>query len=497
MAKRYKRNTARSALESVINLLALLLFVALGAGLVVAVVSTQLLTLPLLIALGAGVAVAVVLALVLRYNRRPSLCLAGSVLSMVFCLVFAVGIVYVQVGLNTLDRVTTPEAQTVAMSVYVRGDDTRSMSDLLKLPFGVLSQDQTDTQAAVKKLNAQYSVQLTPQGYPGAVELVDALTGKEIDAILVNQSHMTTLDDLDEYRDVMQGLRMVDTIQVPLQASAAPQPTTAPAIPLDQPFTVYITGSDSRSSDISTSGNSDVNIIATINPKTHQVLLLSTPRDYFIPLSYTGGVRDKLTHAGARGIEESMETLEMLYGIQLDYYFKVNFTGFEGIIDALGGIDVYSDYDFDSYISDYTYQKGVNHMDGEKALYFVRERYNFPNGDFQRGIHQMRMIQAVADKVLSPAILTQYLPFMDAVGNCFRTSMPSDFITGLVQNQLQTGAKWNIVSYYVSGTGSNEYTYSSPGRRLSVIIPDESTVETAKDLMQRVRNGEVVTSPQN
>ena len=105
-----------------------------------------------------------------------------------------------------------------------------------------------------------------------------ARNNKEIDAILVNQSHMTVLDDLEEYKDVMQSLRMVDTIQVPLQASAAPQPTTAPAIPLDQPFTVYISGSDSRSSDISTSGNSDVNIIATINPKTHQVLLVSTPR---------------------------------------------------------------------------------------------------------------------------------------------------------------------------------------------------------------------------
>ena len=260
---------------------------------------------------------------------------------------------------------------------------------------------------------------------------------------------------------------------------------------------MYISGSDSRSSDISTSGNSDVNIIATINPKTHQVLLVSTPRDYFIPLSFSNGVPDKLTHAGGKGIEESIKTLEMLYDMELDYYFKVNFAGFEGIIDALGGIDVYSDYDFESYISDYTYQKGVNHMDGEKALYFVRERYNLPNGDFQRGIHQMRMIEAVANKVLSPAILTQYLPFMDAVGNCFRTSIPSDFITDMVQNQLQNGGDWNIVSYYVSGTPAYRRTYSYPSYDLSVVIPDESTVEVAKDLMQRVRNGEIVTSPQS
>lgn len=497
MAKRYKRKTARSGLETVVNLLALLLFAVLGIGFVAALFFTHMLTPLLLAVIAAAVVVAVVVVFALRFSRGPAKRTAGSVLSVVFCLVFAVGIVYARVGLDTLDRVTNPEAQTLAMSVYVRGDDPRSMDELLQHPFGMLSADQTDTQAAVKQLDAKYSVTLTPQGYPEATKLVDALNNKEIDAILVNQSHMTVLDDLEEYKDVMQSLRMVDTIQVPLQASAAPQPTTAPAIPLDQPFTVYISGSDSRSSDISTSGNSDVNIIATINPKTHQVLLVSTPRDYFIPLSFSGGVPDKLTHAGGRGIEESIKTLEMLYDIELDYYFKVNFAGFEGIIDALGGIDVYSDYDFESYISDYTYEKGVNHMDGEKALYFVRERYNLPKGDYQRGIHQMRMIEAVADKVLSPAILTQYLPFMDAVGNCFRTSIPSDFITDMVQNQLQTGGDWNIVSYYVSGSFSKEYTYSYPDWHLDVIVPDMTTVETAKQLMEQVRNGEIVTSPQS
>ena len=299
MAKRYKRKTARSGLETVVNLLALLLFAVLGIGFVAALFFTHMLT-PLLLALiAAAVVVAVVVVFALRFSRGPAKRTAGSVLSVVFCLVFAVGIVYARVGLDTLDRVTNPEAQTLAMSVYVRGDDTRSMDELLQHPFGMLSADQTDTQAAVKQLDAKYSVTLTPQGYPEATKLVDALNNKEIDAILVNQSHMTVLDDLEEYKDVMQSLRMVDTIQVPLQASAAPQPTTAPAIPLDQPFTVYISGSDSRSSDISTSGNSDVNIIATINPKTHQVLLVSTPRDYFIPLSFSNGVPDKLTHAWA------------------------------------------------------------------------------------------------------------------------------------------------------------------------------------------------------
>ena len=96
------------------------------------------------------------------------------------------------------------------------------------------------------------------------------------------------------------------------------------------------------------SSRSDVNIVATINTETKQILLVSTPRDYFVPLSISNGAKDKLTHAGIYGIDVCMDTLGMLYDEDIHYYFRVNFGGFTKIIDALGCIDVDSDYEFDS-----------------------------------------------------------------------------------------------------------------------------------------------------
>ena len=402
MRKPKGTHSHRGGVETVVNLLALVLFVILAVAFVAVAISTHFLTPVLIAALAAVVVVLLVVVWALRRSHRSGVRAAGSVLAMVFCLIFALGIGYIRVGMNALDRITTDQPQTVAMTIYVREGDNRTLKELMDTPWGTLSTDQANTQAALEQLEQDHGVALTPQAYPGATELVDALEQGQVEVILAAPSRLQVLENMADYASVFQGLREVETLQV---APTSSQPTGQSAPTVDQVFTVYISGNDTRSNDINDTQRSDVNIIATINPKTRQILLLSTPRDYFIPLSISNGVEDKLTHAGKYGIDVSMDTLEMLYGINLDYYFKVNFSGFEGIIDALGGIEVDSKYEFSSKISDHPihYNKGINHLNGEEALYYVRERYSFVNGDFQRGIHQMQVIQAVMDKVLSTA----------------------------------------------------------------------------------------------
>ena len=496
MRKPKGTHSHRGGVETVVNLLALVLFVILAVAFVAAAISTHFLTPVLIAALAAVVVVLLVVVWALRRSHRSGVRAAGSVLAMVFCLIVALGIGYIRVGMNALDRITTDQPQTVAMTIYVREGDNRTLKELMDTPWGTLSTDQANTQAALEQLEQDHGVALTPQAYPGATELVDALEQGQVEVILAAPSRLQVLENMADYASVFQGLREVETLQV---APTSSQPTGQSAPTVDQVFTVYISGNDTRSNDINDTQRSDVNIIATINPKTRQILLLSTPRDYFIPLSISNGVEDKLTHAGKYGIDVSMDTLEMLYGINLDYYFKVNFSGFEGIIDALGGIEVDSKYEFSSKISDHPihYNKGINHLNGEEALYYVRERYSFVNGDFQRGIHQMQVIQAVMDKVLSPSILVRYVPMMEAMSNCFRTSVPTDLITALVRSQLSGGGDWNVVSYYVTGHEEHRYTYSAPREKLSVIVPDQSTVETAKQLMEQVRRGEIISDPQS
>lgn len=497
VGKLYKQTSSKHRLESWVNFLALLAFIVLAIYFVASAISTRLLTPVLVAVLVAVVVVLLVGVFLLRRSRRSGVRAVGSVLAMVCCLAFAVGIGYIRVGLDTLNRITTTSAQTMAMTIYARGGDSRGLEELLSEPLGVLSTDQVNNQAAVEKLEKESTVTLATQPYSSPSELVDALAQNQVDTILVAQNRLGVLEDLEGYAAILSELREVKTLQVE-HSDELSQQTSQPAPTADQVFTVYISGNDTRSNNIDDTERSDVNIIATINPKTRQILLLSTPRDYFIPLSISNGVEDKLTHAGDYGIDVSMDTLEMLYDVKLDYYFKVNFSGFEQIIDALNGIDVDSKYEFSSTISEtpFHYSKGVNHLNGEEALYYVRERYSFANGDFQRGIHQMQVIQAVMKKALSPTILTQYVPMMQALGDCFRTSIPSDLITALVRSQLSGGGEWNVVSYYVTGHEEHRYPYSAPRDLSSVIIPDQSTVETAKKLMEQVRSGEIITSPQ-
>lgn len=496
MGKYPNKKSGRLGFDFFLNKLALIAFTLLGGYFVYTAVSTQMLD-ALRIGLLCGVvAITVIVVWWLSLTRTKPVRLAiGSVLAMILCLVFAVGIRYIHLGMETLNNITAEEDETSLMTVYVRADDDREMEDLLTETFGTLANDKANTLAAVQQLDEKYSAMLVTETYTSPTELVDALNDEKVDAILVNQGQLSVLEDMEGYEEALTELREVESFHVVVETDSDKTSISHE----DAVFSVYISGSDSRDSNIMATGRSDVNIIATVNTETRQVLLLNTPRDFYVPLSIAESydLPDKLTHAGLYGVDVSKDTLAQYYGIDIDYYFRVNFTGFEKIIDALGGIEVDSEHDFYSTISPTPihYTEGINKLGGYEALYYVRERYAFVNGDYQRGINQMQVIKAVAEKAMSPAVLPGFTSLMDAVSGCFKTSIPTDLITALVRDQLANGDDWNIVTYYVSGTGSSEYTYSIPSQRAYVTIPDESTVEMAKDLMQQVRDGQVIVDP--
>ena len=214
--------------------------------------------------------------------------------------------------------------------------------------------------------------------------------------------------------------------------------------------------------------------------------------------------KDKLTHAGLYGVETSMETLGNLYGVNVDHYIRINFAGFISIIDALGGVDVYSDQAFTSvgspgYYDPTTFVEGWNHLDGKSALAFARERHAFASGDIQRGINQMKVIDAMLNKIKSPALLMGFSKIMDAASDCFVTSFSQDQISALVRMQLSDFAEWDIESYTVTGTSSSSTKcYSAKGQKLYVMKPDDASVSKAREMIASVLGGEgtVADTPQ-
>ncbi|MEG0511079.1 MAG: LCP family protein [Clostridia bacterium] len=253
----------------------------------------------------------------------------------------------------------------------------------------------------------------------------------------------------------------------------------------DGVFNVYISGIDTSGS-INNVSRSDANIIATINTKTHEVLLTSIPRDYYVTL-HSKQAKDKLTHSGIYGINETLSTIEDLLEIDINYYVRVNFTTLIKVVDAIGGIDVNSDMAFSTV--GYNFTSGNNHLNGNKALAFSRERHAFADGDRQRGKNQQKVIAAIIDKLTSSTtILTKYSNILSSLSSSFQTNIAQKDISALVKGQLDNMTSWTITNVSLDGAGSKATTYSAGSQKLYVMIPDQATVNDAKTKINTLLN---------
>ena len=312
-------------------------------------------------------------------------------------------------------------------------------------------------------------------------DLGDQLIGKEIEAILVSSTQYNILDE--EIKDFKTNTKIIYTAKHTIETKTSVSNTNSKHTIKNGIFNIYISGIDTSGS-ISNVARSDANIIATVNTKTHEILLTSIPRDYYVTL-YGKGAKDKLTHSGIYGINETITTVEDLLDIDINYYVRVNFTTVIKVVDTLGGIDVYSDYDFTS--GAYSFSKGYNHINGEEALVFSRERYAFADGDNQRIKNQQHVIEAIIKKVMnSTTILTKYTNILSSLENSFQTNIAQEDISNLVKEQLQNMSSWKITNNALTGTGAYGSTYSMGSQQLYVMIPDSTSVQNAKDKIENI-----------
>lgn len=447
-----------------------------------------------------GIVLAVIAAIIwllVWHTRYTGRFIGGTVLAVIMIAILAFGGFYINKTRSAISNISGETTEVTQMAVYVKNDDAAdSVEATAGYTYGILSSlDRENTDGAVAHLNSQFGTEVQTKEYAGLTELADGILNGEVNAMLLNSGYLSVYEDMDGYTDFSTKIKEVGTVDVESTIQSAEESTPIEPITTangGKVYTIYLSGIDTRG-EMTAKSRSDVNIIATVNTDTHEILLVSTPRDYFVPLSISGGAPDKLTHAGIYGIDVCMDTLGMLYDIDINYYFRINFGGFVKVIDALGGITVNSDYDFDSKnILGYHFNKGENYVNGEQALIFARERYAFQEGDRQRGKNQMEVIRGVVKKALSPEILTSYSSILSSLDGCFGTNITYEEIAQILQQQLTNGGDWTIVSYSVNGTGATEKPYSM-SQKAYVMVPDYNTVDKAKSLMEKVRNGEVVT----
>lgn len=439
----------------------------------------------------AALAATVLITLPFHLGKGTGARILGMIVSLLLCLVMGVGLRYM-VKVNTaLNKITTQPQEMSTFVVVVKADDpAQSMEDAAGYSFAVSRTEPAGRLDEFRTVLGHETGADDPMlvSYDSPADCASALLDGKTNAALYNEGYSATLEEMiEDYSEKVRVLYRFDLAQAVEEAAGKGGKGEGVRIPsVDKPFTVYISGID-VDGPITTTSRSDVNIIMAINPDTHRILLTTTPRDYYVTIpGISGDMRDKLTHAGIYGIRSSMATLENVYGIPLDYYVRVNFTSLITIVDALGGVDVYSEYSFTS--RDCSFQAGMNHMNGEQALAFSRARYNFASGDNQRGKNQEAVLTAIINKVTSPEVLLHADDLIETAAGCTQTSVSRDEISSLVRRQLQEGAKWDIVSQAATGTGDSQPTFSMGSIKLYVMWPNEDVIESLsgkmKDLLE-------------
>lgn len=383
---------------------------------------------------------------------------------------------------NFMKEVGGAEYKTDNMVVVVRAEDAaETLEDAANYRFGIqTSQDKENNERMLKDMKDKLNREFKTVEYSTVLEEGTALLEGKIDAAIYNEAFTGLLNEVNEgYSDKVRVLYKYG-IETKVEIPEENEQTTS----VEEPFNVYISGIDVSGS-ITTTSRSDVNIIMTVNPNTKKILLTTTPRDYYVQIpEVSGEAKDKLTHAGIYGVDASMRTLGQLYGIDIKYYARVNFTSLITIVDALGGVDVNSEYAFDA--GGYGFKKGINHLNGDAALAFSRERYSFSAGDNQRGKNQEAVLTAILNKAMSPAILKNANEVIAKVGSSVETNMTDKEMAKFINMQLSDNAAWSIESVAASGSGDMLPCYSSGSQPLYVMHPDMAVVGEISNKMQEV-----------
>ena len=391
--------------------------------------------------------------------------------------------------LTNITNVTKHAKNTVSV-VVKQSSDIKNKSQLNGLSVGTLRTIGTQGSSKALKELSKDGIVMNQSEYDSLSAMLESFYNGEVDSIIINESSRSQILDMESYADFDNNTRVV--YQTSYKVENTDKANSVSDI-TSKPFNVLISGSDTRGG-FDENGRSDVIMVATINPKTSTILLTSVPRDFYVTTACDAadgcmqGALDKITHTGIHGTNTTKRTVEQLLGIEINYTFKVGFDTVTDLVDALGGVDVYVEPGYAVSTSTFSVHEGTNHLDGEHALAYARERYSYTEGDRQRTKNQQQVLMGIVNEATKPSVITKYASIMDAMANTFSTTMSNEEISDLIKYQINNNPKWKMEQYMVDGTGDT-LMCAELGDAASVMVPDQSTVKMAKDKINAVLAG--------
>ena len=418
------------------------------------------------------------LSLLILTKHGPKKRAIGTFLSLIYLVFLILVIVYELNTIGFLKKLGFKNYKTENYSILVLNDSKyEKIEDLEKKNIGSLEFNTDGLKESKEKVEKKISVNF--KTYNDISELKKDFEKNKVEAILIENSILAILTEDDG--EFASSYKVIYDFSVDVETKDIAKKVDI----TKDTFSIYVSGIDTYGA-VSSVSRSDVNMVITVNPETNKILITSIPRDYYVPLAGKDG-KDKLTHAGIYGVETSVKTIENLLDTKINYYIKVNFTSLIKVVDALGGVKVYSKYNFTS-MDGYTYKQGYNNVNGEKALSFVRERKAFNGGDRVRVENQAAMIKALVEKATSPSIITKYTSLLKTLEKLFVTNLNMEDITEFIKKQIDDMKSWEVESQSLNGKDDYQYTYSYKGQKLYVMTPDNETVINAHNKIEEMFN---------
>ena len=480
MNKRSKRARSGKVKRSV-NIALLTIYVLLGGFLLFLIFRHNILAFRSLNVITAAVVILVALAslLLIIYRKAEKFTIFFLTLAI---LVSSVSFFALQQFVGFTSHInSTSNYSEYSMSVVVLKDSEVHNVTQLDSVTGPTDTDNENIQKLIADIKTSQSKELTVEQSTSYLAAYTSLVSGEAKAIVLNSVFENIIES--EYPDYASKIRKIYTKNITKEVAT-------PKVSKNKSFNVYVSGIDTYGP-ISSVSRSDVNILMTVNRDSKKILLTTTPRDSYVPIADGGNnQKDKLTHAGIYGVDSSIHTLENLYGVDINYYVRLNFTSFLKLIDLLGGVDVYNDQEFTSRHGKFHFPVGNVHLDSEQALGFVRERYSLADGDRDRGRNQQKVIVAIIQKLTSTEALKNYSDIIQGLQDSLQTNMPIETMMDLVNAQLESGGSYKVNSQDLKGTGQMGLpSYAMPDSNLYMMEVSQSSLDSVKTAIQDIMEG--------